>query len=138
MAFRSKLAFSMGIFALGSLTISQARASSTTTYTGTLTGDDQVQEFTWDLTKTSQVVISTDSYGGGTENGITTPAGGFVPVISIFNGSTGNLIASDGADATCSGSMKSDPVTKMCNDSYLSLKLGSGDYILAVSEFFNV
>ncbi len=52
-------------------------------------------------------------------NGITTPAGGFVPVISIFAASTGNLIASDGADATCSAGMKSDPTTHMCDDAYI-------------------
>ena len=71
-------------------------------------------------------------------NGVMTPAGGFVPVISIFNASTGVLVASDGADGVCQGGMNKDSVTHMCDDAYLSLKLSAGNYILALGEFFNV
>ena len=138
MVFRSKLAYTLGVLLMGSFGVSHARASSITTYTGTFTGDDEVQEYTWNLTQSSEVILSTDSYGGGTMNGITTPAGGFLPVISIFNAATGNLIASDGADATCGAGMNSDPTTHMCDDAYLKLNLKSGAYILALSEFFDV
>ncbi len=138
MVFNSKFAHILGLLVVSFVSISHARAAAVTTYTGTLSGDDQVQEYTWTLTQSSDVVLSTDSYGGGTINGVTSPPGGFVPVISIFNAAGGALIASDGADATCGGGMNKDAVTHMCDDAYLSLKLNPGSYILALSEFFNV
>jgi hypothetical protein len=120
----------------GSLGVSQAGASSTT-FTGALTGDDQVQSFPFLVTQNSQVLISTDSYGGGTMNGITTPAGGFVPVISLFT-SNGKEIASDGGDETCSGAMKADPSTHVCDDASIATTLAAGSYTIALTEFFNV
>ncbi len=134
MIFGSKVA--LGLLLAGSLGMSQAWATSMT-YTGSLTGDDQVQLFTWTLAQSSQVLISTDSYGGGTMNGIITPAGGFVPVISLF-ASNGNLITSDGADGVCSGAMRSDSTTHMCDDASIKTNLTAGSYLLAVTEFFNV
>ncbi|MBV9765275.1 MAG: DVUA0089 family protein [Acidobacteriaceae bacterium] len=138
MVFSSKFAPILGVLVFTFLSVGHVRASAVTTYTGTLTGDDQTQEYTWTLAQSSDVVLSTDSYGGGTMNGITTPAGGFVPVISIFNAATGALIASDGADGTCMAGMTKDSATHMCDDAYLSLKLKAGSYILALGEFFNV
>lgn len=138
MVFRSKLGYALGVFLAGFLSVSRAGATSITTHTGTFTGDDQIQEYAWNLAQSSEVVLSTDSYGGGTMNGITTAAGGFLPVISIFNASNGDLVASDGADATCQAGMKSDPTTHMCDDAHLKLDLNAGNYVLAVTEFFNV
>jgi hypothetical protein len=107
-------------------------------HSGTLTGDDQVQQYVFSQATGPSINFSTDSYGGGTVNGITTPSGGFVPVLSIFNASTGFLITSDGADAACSGAMHTDGTTHMCDDANLTLSLGSGSYIVALTEFFNV
>ncbi len=121
----------------GVLAAAHAQAS-TVTYTGTLAGDDQVQQYAFSIAAGTSVDFSTDSYGGGTVNGTTTPSGGFVPVISVFNASTGLLLASDGADGVCSGAMTADSITGMCDDANLMLSLGSGSYIVAVSEFFNV
>jgi hypothetical protein len=132
--FRGKLCLALGGLLLGLVPLGRA---SSVTYTGTFTADDQVQEYTWTLAQNSQVLLSTDSYGGGTSNGVTTPAGGFVPVISLFS-STGTVIASDGGDGVCQGSMKKDGVTGMCDDAYISTDLAAGSYIVAVSEFFNV
>ena len=134
--FRGKLSLALGGLLFGLISPGLATASSVT-YTGTLGADDQVQLYTWNIAQNSQVVLSTDSYGGGTANGITTPSGGFVPVISLFDPS-GNLIGSDGADGVCSGLMKADGVTNMCDDAYLSTTLAAGSYLVAVSEFFNV
>lgn len=110
----------------------------TVSYSGTLSGDDQVQQYVFSTPTNAYVDFSTDSYGGGTVNGITTPSGGFVPVLSVFNASTGALLASDGGDGACSGSMMMDPGTSMCDDANLMLTLTTGSYIVAVSEFFNV
>ncbi len=112
--------------------------ASVVSYGGTLAGDDQVQQYSYTATGPGVVLFSTDSYGGGTYNSVTTPAGGFVPVISVFNAANGLLLGSDGGDGVCSGGMLADPTTNMCDDASLSLTLGSGSYVVAVSEFFNV
>ncbi len=134
--FRGKLFPALGGLLLGLLPLAQVRASSVT-YSGTLTGDDQVQEYTWTVTHNAEVFLSTDSYGGGISNGVLVPSGGFVPVISLFN-SMGTLIASDGGDGTCQAGMKSDGATGLCDDAYISTYLNKGSYIVALSEFFNV
>ena len=112
-------------------------AAATVSYSGTLGADDQVQLYAYTLAQASNVVFSTDSYGGGVTNGITIAPGGFVPVLSLFD-SAGNVVANDGADATCYAGMQADPGTSMCDDAYLSESLAAGSYTLAVSEFFNV
>jgi hypothetical protein len=118
------------------LTVTPTHAT-TLTYSGTFTSDDQVQLYSYSLTSDSNAIFATNSYGGGTSNGMTVAPGGFVPVLSLFD-STGTIIASDGADATCSAGMNADPGTGMCDDAYLSENLMAGSYTLAVTEFFNV
>jgi hypothetical protein len=127
----------LGFALAGVLSAANVHAA-TVSYAGTLSGDDQVQQYIYSQATASPVNFSTDSYGGGIVNGITTPSGGFVPVLSIFNSATGLLIASDGADATCSGAMQMDATTQMCDDASLTLSLGSGSYLVDVSEFPNV
>lgn len=135
-AFRGKLFLALSGLVLVLVPLGQVRAS-TVSYSGSLSGDDQVQEYTWTLTQNAQVLLETDSYGGGVSNGVTTPSGGFVPVISLFT-STGTLLGSDGGDGMCFGSMDRDGKTGMCDDAYLATDLKAGSYIVALSEFFNV
>ncbi len=111
--------------------------ASTVSYSGTFTGDDQVQLYSYSLSQSSDVIFQTNSYGGGISNGVTVPAGGFVPVISLFN-STGVEIASDGGDATCYAGMGADSSTGMCDDALLNKTLAAGSYTVALTEFFNV
>ena len=136
MSFRSNLGLLAGGFCFGLLSLGTANAS-TVSYSGTFSGDDQVQLYSYTLSHASNVVFSTDSYGGGVSNGVSIPAGGFVPVLSLFN-SMGNEIASDGGDATCYAGMKADPATSMCDDAYLNENLAAGSYTVALTEFFNV
>ena len=82
------------------------------------------------------VTFATDSYGGGTFNGVTTPAGGFVPILSLFAGS-GMFIGDEGGSATCTAGMTADPTTHLCNDASLSETLKAGTYTLTLSEFPN-
>jgi hypothetical protein len=93
--------------------------------------------YSWTIAQNTEVMLSTNSYGGGTSNGMTVASGGFVPVLSIFN-SMGTLIASDGGDGMCQGSMLADGVTGMCDDAYINTQLSAGSYTVALSEFFNV
>lgn len=135
MGFYSKLSVALSGLVIGLIPFNQASASSVT-YTGTFASDDQVQEYVWTLPQSTTAILYSDSYGGGTSNGVTTPAGGFVPIISLFD-STGTLITSDGADGTCSGSMAMDGVTGMCDDAYIKTNLAAGSYTVAITEFFN-
>jgi hypothetical protein len=136
MSLRPKLGLVAAGLCVGLLASGRANAS-VVSYSGTLVSDDQVQLYTYILAQASDVVFSTASYGGGVSNGVTTPAGGFVPVLSLFD-TSGTVIGSDGGDATCSAGMGVDPTTNMCDDAYLKESLTAGSYILAVTEFFNV
>lgn len=105
------------------------------TFTGTLATDDAVRLFSLALGQTSDLSVSTNSYGGGALDGSVTPAGGFVPILSLF-APNGNFIASDGADIHAPGAV--DPATGVSDDAALSANgLAPGVYTLAVSEFFN-
>jgi len=134
--FRGKLCLACGGLLMAAVSPGHADAASLT-YTGSLSSDDQIQLYAWTLPSSSQVILSTDSYGGGMSNGVTTPAGGFVPVLSVFN-SMGNLVVSDGGDGICQGSMISDSGTGMCDDAFIETSLTAGSYTVALSEFFNV
>jgi hypothetical protein len=136
MGFKRKLSLIAGGLCMSILSLGQASAS-TVSYSGTLTADDQAKLFTYTQPQAGAVDFSTDSYGGGTSNGQMVVPGGFVPVLSLFD-STGMVIASDGADATCSAGMSADLGTNMCDDAHLSENLAAGTYTLAVTEFFNV
>ncbi len=127
----------LGLVSLISVSAAYSRAS-TVSYSGTFVGDDQVAQYSYTTPGAGPVIFSTDSYGGGTFNGVTTAAGGFVPVISVFNAANGVLLGSDGGDGICSAGMAADVTTNMCDDASLSLTLGTGSYVVAVSEFFNV
>lgn len=101
--------------------------ASATTITGAFSTDDQVFQYTWNLSRPSTVVASTSSYA----------TGGFVPVLSVFSAATGAFIIGDGGDASCSSGRMMDATTGICNDAYLSTSLAKGSYIVALTEFYN-
>src|ERR1700722_15473430 len=62
-------------------------------YTGTFAADDDKREFFFSLVEPGVAPIRTLSYAGGTNAaGLTIPAGGFDPTISIFD-SNGDIVA---------------------------------------------
>ena len=115
------------------------KASATTfTDTGTFTTDNQVFETSFNVATASTYSLYTTSYGGGTNlNGTVSLAGGFVPVLSLFN-ANGTIVAAEGASGICGGNAKVGSATKICDDASLQLALTSGTYILALTEFPNV
>lgn len=119
----------LGLFALSAAHTAKAVSL---TYTGTFTTDDQVAQFMISVPTPQTYTFYTTSYGGGANlNGTTTPAGGFVPVLSLFN-STGMIVGSAGAMGMCSGAGP-------CNDdASLVQMLTAGNYTLALTEFPNV
>lgn len=133
------LSYGFGALLVSSLVIPQANALPIT-QTGTFGSDNQVYQYLLNIPTSTTVIISTDSYGGGTNmNGTTTPAGGFVPVLTLFSTvSPGNVIAFDGADGVCHSGAKMDTSTHMCDDAYIQTPLAAGNYILDLTEFPNV
>jgi hypothetical protein len=103
------------------------------TFQGTLTRDDQVRLFAFDNLAMGTVTIETFGYAGGVDpDGNVVPAGGFDPIVSLFDRVTGALITLDD-----DGASRTDPVTGAAFDSFLSLTLGPGMYFVALSEYDN-
>lgn len=104
-------------------------------FRGAFTQDDEVQLFNFSLRTDSQVTVRTYSYGGGTQSdGTVIAAGGFDPVLSLFN-ETGRFIAISDDDA--SGTVATDPSTGQGYDALIDVMLAAGDYTLALTQFDN-
>ncbi|MEO8735278.1 MAG: DVUA0089 family protein [Edaphobacter sp.] len=109
------------------------------TQSGSFSADNSIYTHTFDTTTAQDYTFYTTSYGGGTNaDGTHTNAGGFVPVLTLFSSTTGNVLGFGGGDATCNGSANADPGTGLCEDAYFSEVLGPGSYTLDLTEFPNV
>ena len=113
-------------YLVGCLVLSGAAASATT-LTGAFTTDDQSFQYTWNLSQATTVTAATNSYASG----------GFVPVLSLFNATTGAFVAVDGGDASCSSGRMMDGATGLCNDAFLSASVAAGSYRVVLTEFDN-
>ena len=101
-----------------------AATAGTISFSGNFNQDDDVWLMVVPLAAPSEVVLSTSSFA----------AGGFAPVLSVFDQS-GLLLATDndGGVGGC-GPRPVDPATGFCWDAYLDLNLSAGNYLLALSE----
>lgn len=109
------------------------------TATGTLAADNSVYSHTFDTTTPQNFTFYTTSYGGGMNaDGTHTSAGGFVPVLTLFSSTTGNVLGFGGGDGMCSGPSMADPSTGVCEDAYFTEMLDPGSYTLDLTEFPNV
>ncbi len=121
---------------LKAVTISTANFGTITgpfTNAGTLANQGQVIEASFSITAATNLIISTNSYGGGTNaNGMTATAGGFMPSLVLYN-SAGHYVA---GEIFPSPTGRTDPATGLNGDAYLtSMNLGAGNYIVALSDF---
>ncbi len=100
----------------------------TTSLQGSLAADDSLAVFSFDLLAAGDVRAQTWSYRGGTNAvGANVAAGGFAPVLSLFDGS-GQLVAMDiGSSNTCSKSFCWDA-------SFAYLGAVPGQYTLVLSQ----
>jgi hypothetical protein len=113
-----------------------ALRASPVSYAGSFLTDDQVDLFTFQVDTAGTVTLQTFGYAGGVDGaGVTVAAGGFDPVLTLFEGSGNFLETND--DGAC-GVVGTDPTTLNCFDAYLSLPLGVGDYTLALTEADNL
>jgi len=128
--------------ALGFLLINPASAVPLippTTVSGLFTVDDQQQQFEFSIPTDSIVTIESISYAGGTFVSnplITAPAGGFDPILSLFD-DTGAFIDEDDDDEDGLGSAPVDPVTGNAFDAFLQTSLAAGTYTVVVTQFDN-
>lgn len=117
-----------------------AASAASFSFTGTFTQDDQLEIFQF-TAPSSSVTLLTWGYAGGTNaNGQVIPAGGFDPVLSLFDAS-GGLISSSPLVATNNdgASVAIDPSTGNGFDSFLNLTtLAGSTYILVLSQSDNL
>src|SRR3954452_8620069 len=112
-------------------------ASLTASFTGNLATDDQHQLFNFTVggISSQDVTLRSWSYAGGTNAaGQVIPAGGFDPILAVFD-SIGTLIDQND-DGGC-GLVAADPRTGRCWDSFLNLLLAPGNYTVSISEYNN-
>jgi hypothetical protein len=121
--------------AAGCLSLSLGAVAADFSFTGTFSNDEEVQLFQFSLSSDASVTLRTYSYGGGTmADGTVIPAGGFDPILTVFD-SAGNEIA-DNDDGSCPPATV-DPVTSSCYDTVLTTLLSAGSYTVAVSQYSN-
>lgn len=105
-------------------------------FTGTIAQDDTVQFFNFSVGAASTVTLLTYSYAGGVQaDGNVVAQGGFDPILSLFDASTGLLINSN--DDGLSSQVGTDIITGFTFDTFLQSALGIGTYTVAVSQFDN-
>jgi hypothetical protein len=115
-------------------TFAAAHASSIS-FLGSFTQDDDVRMFTFTWPAAGDLTIRTWSYAGGMNgDGELIPAGGFDPILSLFD-VTGQLIA---ANDNGSPDVPADPVTGNQWDAFLFLpSFAPGTYTLALTQADN-
>jgi hypothetical protein len=130
-----KLGAALGLAAFGLAGMPAAQAQvAQTVITGQFTQDDNAPLFSFTVNTPGTVNLFTTSYGGGTNlDGSTTAAGGFDPILSLFD-SSGNLLA----DEDDSPIANPDPMTGSQFDSGLQYTFTTpGTYQVAVTEYDN-
>jgi hypothetical protein len=108
-------------------------------FTGTFSADDEVQTFNFTANGASTITLRTYSYAGGTQaDGNVVSAGGFDPILALFD-STGLLIDQndDGDGPPDSCFVPADPATSEEYDTCLVSMLPAGDYTVAIMQFDN-
>ncbi len=112
-----------------------ARAATDFSFTGAFAADDDVQLFGFSVGAPSTVTLKTYSYAGGTNAaGSVFSAGGFDPILAVFD-STGAFIADN--DDGSPPDVGIDPFTGSAYDTFLETTLSAGNYTVAVTQYDN-
>jgi hypothetical protein len=112
--------------------------AATTSYTGSFGQDDAHWRLDFSLASAQTINFQTWSFGGGTNGaGTTLVAGGFAPVLSLFDGSEMLIGLAEAGVAGC-GAGNYDLTTGFCWDVFLSASLGAGAYFLILTEDDNL
>ena len=130
----------LGILPLVFMVSASCAFGSSFSFTGTFTGDDQVELLSFAVTANNTVVtMLTYGYGGGTNAaGTTIASGGFLPDLTLFNATTGDLIDADDSTYTPCNSNGQNPRSPLgCGDDFFQETLNTGSYVLALSVYDN-
>jgi hypothetical protein len=127
--------------ALRSLLLSAVAVSAVTasnlSFTGAFSASDDAQYFTFSTS--GATTIRTLSYGGGTNvAGLVVPAGGFDPLLNIFDQTGAQVGAFDNSaiGGGCAAGITAG--TDGCLDSYFNGLLDPGTYTLVLTQFDNI
>jgi hypothetical protein len=125
------------ISAVSALVLSTGVASAADfSFTGSFDADDDVQYFDFVVGSTSDVQLMSLSYAGGVNSaGQTISAGGFDPILTLFNKDTGAFIA-DNDDGNVPD-VNEDVASGNTFDTFLEVTLNAGNYTVAISQFDN-
>jgi len=129
---RSKVLRAAAAVVAAALYAGSAQAANVS-FTGSFAADDSVQLFNFSVGALSTVTLRSYSYAGGIQaNGNVVAAGGFDPILALFDGA-GHFIGQndDGAG------VPADPVTGRHYDTLLQTSLAAGNYIVSVMEYNN-
>jgi hypothetical protein len=108
-------------------------------YTGNFSGDGDIFTAGFVLAAPGSVTLRTWSFAGGTNAaGSVIPAGGFAPVVSLFD-AAGNLLQFDdgGVAPVGCGARAIDPASGFCLDGFIQGVLGPGSYTVILTEWDN-
>jgi hypothetical protein len=107
--------------------------AATTLFQGVFASDDQVALFSLTANTTETITIQTYSYGGGTVNSTSIPAGGFAPTGFLFD----NLGDVQTLDSGNSSQVAQDSTTENYDDLYFQASIDPGTYTLALAVYDN-
>ncbi len=122
----------VAFFPLGSIALGDSVDYS---FTGNFTQDDDVQLFSFTVGSTSTITLRTLSYAGGTNaDGSLISAGGFDPILSLFDSSGLQIYENDDGGPPDVGI---DLVVFLAFDTFLQVELTPGIYTAAISQYDN-
>jgi hypothetical protein len=107
-------------------------------FTGSFTGVNDVQLFTFSVGATSNVTLRSYGYAGGTNSaGQVIAEGGFDPILALFQG-TGSSAVEIGQNDDGGSNVPADSVTGAHYDTYLNLiNLAAGEYTVSIQDYAN-
>lgn len=112
--------------------------AATFSFAGNFTQDDDVQRFDFSVGSLSTITLRSYSYAGGTQaDGTVVSAGGFDPILALFDATSGALIGQQD-DAEDDGNVvPEDPTTEYRFDVLLDIELDAGSYFVTVMQYDN-
>jgi hypothetical protein len=130
-----KLLFASCVLALSSA----ASYADDFSFTGNFNSVNDVQLFTFTVGANSNVVLRTWSYAGGVNaQGQTIAAGGFDPILALFQGTGSSAVYINQNDDDETGTVPVDPITGAAYDTYLEVNdLAPGIYTVSVMDYAN-
>lgn len=123
-----------GLAAIAAAGLSTTAQAADFSFTGIFVEDDDKQAFDFNITTDSNVTFQSFGFAGGVNAaGQTILAGGFSPVLSLYNYNSGQLISYFDFDEAS----VIDPVTGRADDPFTTTFLTAGSYIIYISQYDN-